>query len=69
LFLYFVLTYQEIAVTSGTLDAIIERMRSMQLAAAAENQDAGSRPLMSMNDNLNHGFSSQIPHKKAVINR
>lgn len=49
-------------VTSGTLDAIRERMRSMQLAAAAGNPDAGSRPLMSMNDNLNHGFSSQIPH-------
>jgi cytoskeleton-associated protein 5 len=54
--------YQEIAVTSGTLDAIRERMRSMQIAAAAGNPDAGSRPLMSMNDSLNHGFSSQIPH-------
>ncbi|KAG6698376.1 hypothetical protein I3842_08G016300 [Carya illinoinensis] len=48
-------------VTSGTLDAIRERMRSMQLAAAAGNPDIGSKPLMSMNDNLNHGLSSQIP--------
>lgn len=51
----------ENAVTSGTLDAIRERMRSMQLAAAAGNPDTGSKPLMSMNDNLNHGLSSQIP--------
>lgn len=52
----------EIAVTSGTLDAIRERMRSMQLTAAAGNPDTGSRPLMSMNDNLNHGLSGQVPH-------
>ncbi|KAJ6332600.1 hypothetical protein OIU77_008628 [Salix suchowensis] len=49
-------------VTSGTLDAIRERMKSMQLAATAGNPDPGSRPLMSLNDNLNNGLSSQILH-------
>ncbi|KAK9267215.1 hypothetical protein L1049_009635 [Liquidambar formosana] len=49
-------------VTSGTLDAIRERMKSIQLAAAAGNPDSGSRPLMYMNGNLSHGLSSQIPH-------
>ncbi|KAL9403329.1 hypothetical protein Peur_000301 [Populus x canadensis] len=49
-----------VAVTSGTLDAIRERMKSMQLAAATGNPDSGSRPLMSMNENLNNGLSSQI---------
>ncbi|KAJ0083103.1 hypothetical protein Patl1_11638 [Pistacia atlantica] len=49
----------EAAVTTGTLDAIRERMKSMQLAAAAGNPEAGSRPLINMNDNLNHGISSQ----------
>ena len=48
--------------TSGTLDAIRERMKSMQLAAATGNPDPGSRPLMSMNENLNNGLSSQILH-------
>ncbi|KAG5255276.1 MICROTUBULE ORGANIZATION family protein [Salix suchowensis] len=47
-------------VTSGTLDAIRERMKSMQLAAATGNPDPGSRPLMSMNENLNNGLSSQV---------
>jgi cytoskeleton-associated protein 5 len=50
------------AVTSGTLDAIRERMKSMQLAAAAGSTDSGARPLTSVNDNLNHGLPhSQIP--------
>lgn len=49
----------EVAVTSGTLDAIRERMKSMQLAAAAGNPDPGSRPLINMNDNVNNGLSSQ----------
>lgn len=52
----------ETAVNSGTLDAIRERMKSMQLAAAAGNPNTGSRPLMSMNDNSSQGLSSQIPH-------
>ncbi|XVF26272.1 hypothetical protein REPUB_Repub14bG0001500 [Reevesia pubescens] len=46
-------------VTSGTLDAIRERMKSMQLAAAAGNTDYGIRPLMSVNDRLNLGLSTQ----------
>lgn len=33
----------------------------MQLAASAGNPDTGSKSLMPMNDNLNHGLSSQIP--------
>ncbi|XP_050288115.1 protein MOR1 isoform X4 [Quercus robur] len=49
-------------VNSGTLDAIRERMKSMQIAAAAGNPNTGSRPLMSMNDNSSQGLSSQIPH-------
>lgn len=52
----------ETAVTSGTLDAIRERMKSMQLAAAAGSTDSGARPLTNVNDNLNHGVPpSQIP--------
>ncbi|KAA8519827.1 hypothetical protein F0562_014083 [Nyssa sinensis] len=49
-------------VTGGTLDAIRERMKSMQLAAAAGNPDSGNRPLMQMNGNLIHGLSSQFPN-------
>ncbi|KAL7243803.1 hypothetical protein ACSBR1_016095 [Camellia fascicularis] len=46
------------AVTSGTLDAIRERMKSIQLAAAAGNQDSGNRPLTHMNGNLAHSLSN-----------
>lgn len=50
------------AVTGGTLDAIRERMKSMQLAAAAGSTESGTRPLTSVNDNYNHGLPhSQIP--------
>lgn len=49
-------------VTGGTLDAIRERMKSMQLAAAAGSTESGTRPLTSVNDNYNHGLPhSQIP--------
>lgn len=48
----------EAAVTTGTLDAIRERMKSMQLAAAAGNPEAGTKPLININDNLNHGLAS-----------
>ncbi|KNA20108.1 hypothetical protein SOVF_055370 [Spinacia oleracea] len=41
-------------VTTGTLDAIRERMKSMQLAAAGVNPDSENRPLMSMNGNVTH---------------
>ncbi|KAI8000506.1 Protein MOR1 [Camellia lanceoleosa] len=46
------------AVTSGTLDAVRERMKSIQLAAAAGNQDSGNRPLTHMNRNLAHSLSN-----------
>ncbi|XP_028125682.1 protein MOR1-like isoform X2 [Camellia sinensis] len=46
------------AVTSGTLDAIRERMKSIQLAAASGNQDSGNRPLTHMNGNLAHSLSN-----------
>lgn len=52
----------ETAVTSGTLDAIRERMKSMQLAAAAGNPDTESRPNIYMNDMVNQGFSDQVHH-------
>ena len=52
----------ETAVNSGTLDAIRERMKSMQLAASAGNLDPESRPNMYMNDNVNQGFSDQVHH-------
>lgn len=48
------------AVTSGTLDAIRERMKSMQLAAAAGNLDSEPRSLMYVNDNQNQGLSGQL---------
>lgn len=48
-------------VNSGTLDAIRERMKNMQLAAAGGNLETESRPLMCMtNDNVNQGLSVQI---------
>lgn len=52
--------FLENAVTSGTLDAIRERMKSMQLAAAAGNHESGSKPLMSVNDNLHPGMIAQM---------
>ncbi|XP_021810024.1 protein MOR1 [Prunus avium] len=48
-------------VTSGTLDAIRERMKSMQLAASAGNLDQETRPLMYVSDNINQVVSGQIP--------
>ncbi|XP_052201183.1 protein MOR1 isoform X2 [Diospyros lotus] len=45
-------------VTSGTLDAIRERMKSIQLAASAGNPDPGSRPVMHLNGSLAHGHSN-----------
>ncbi|XP_057463028.1 protein MOR1-like isoform X2 [Actinidia eriantha] len=46
------------AVTSGTLDAIRERMKSIQLAAAAGNPDSGNGPLMNINGNIAHSLSN-----------
>ncbi|GMH05428.1 hypothetical protein Nepgr_007268 [Nepenthes gracilis] len=39
-------------ITGGTLDAIRDRMKSIQLATAASYPDSGTRPLMQMNGNL-----------------
>ncbi|XP_057949966.1 protein MOR1 isoform X2 [Malania oleifera] len=49
-------------VSSGTLDAIRERMKSIQLASAGGNVDSGNRPLTFINGNLSSfGLSSQVP--------
>ncbi|KAL8467970.1 hypothetical protein ACS0TY_031278 [Phlomoides rotata] len=42
-------------VTNGTLDAIRERMKSIQLAAASVNPDTRSRPLGQVNGNIVEG--------------
>ncbi|XAR66434.1 hypothetical protein NMG60_11012669 [Bertholletia excelsa] len=51
-------------VTSGTLDAIRERMKSIQLVAAGGNPDVGNRPVQHVNGSLVHGFSN--PHAPEV---
>ncbi|KAJ8549599.1 hypothetical protein K7X08_033306 [Anisodus acutangulus] len=48
-------------VSSGTLEAIRERMKSISLATTAGNADPSNRPLMSMNGNISHVVSSQAP--------
>ncbi|XP_060193009.1 protein MOR1 [Lycium barbarum] len=48
-------------VTSGTLEAIRERMKSISLATTVGNTDPSNRPLMSMNGNISHVVSSQDP--------
>ncbi|GMP72553.1 hypothetical protein CsSME_00030538 [Camellia sinensis var. sinensis] len=54
------------AVTSGTLDAIRERMKSIQLAAATGNNlDSGNRPLMHINGNLAHALSNSHAQDRA----
>ncbi|KAI7999621.1 Protein MOR1 [Camellia lanceoleosa] len=54
------------AVTSGTLDAIRERMKSIQLAAATgNNPDSGNRPLMHMNGNVAHALSNSHAQDRA----
>lgn len=54
------------AVTSGTLDAIRERMKSIQLAAATgNNPDSGNRPLMHMNGNLAYALSNSHAQDRA----
>ncbi|KAK1306094.1 Protein MOR1 [Acorus calamus] len=50
---------RELNVTPGTLDAIRERMKSIQAAAAAGNIDRGNRPLMYTNGNVMHSLQSQ----------
>lgn len=41
--------------TNGTLDAIRERMKSIQLAAASVNPETRSRPLGQVNGNMVEG--------------
>ncbi|KAM2730989.1 hypothetical protein EV1_002177 [Malus domestica] len=53
-------------VTNGTLDSIRERMKSMQLTAAAGNPDQETRPLMYVNDNVNQSLSGQIPRASEI---
>lgn len=48
-------------VTSGTLEAIRERMKSISLATTAGNVDPSNSPLMSMNGNISHVVSNQAP--------
>ncbi|KAH6829059.1 ARM repeat superfamily protein [Perilla frutescens var. hirtella] len=45
-------------VTNGTLDAIRERMKSIQLAAAGVNPDSRSRPLIQVNGNVAEGHGT-----------
>lgn len=42
------------AISTGTLDAIRERMKSIQAAAATGNAEAGVRPLIPVNGNMHH---------------
>lgn len=48
-------------VTSGTLEAIRERMKSISLATTVGNVDPSNRPLMSMNGNISHVVSNHAP--------
>ncbi|XP_055805496.1 protein MOR1 [Solanum dulcamara] len=48
-------------VTSGTLEAIRERMKSISLATTTGNADPSNRPLMSMNGNISHVVSNHAP--------
>ncbi|OVA00544.1 HEAT [Macleaya cordata] len=58
-------------VTSGTLDAIRERMKSIQLAAAAGNPDPGNRQFMYVNgSNMTRGLQqSQVPHESDPLDQ
>ncbi|KMT04298.1 hypothetical protein BVRB_8g183730 [Beta vulgaris subsp. vulgaris] len=49
-----------LGVTTGTLDAIRERMKSIQLSAAGVNPDSGTRPLMPMNGNVTHNQAQHV---------
>nr|GMD91866.1 protein MOR1 isoform X1 [Ipomoea batatas] len=53
-------------VTGGTLEAIRERMKSIQLAASTGIPDPGNRPVMSTNGGINHGISIPIQHSSAT---
>ncbi|KAG9155040.1 hypothetical protein Leryth_019560 [Lithospermum erythrorhizon] len=51
--------HDRLGISSGTLDAIRERMKSIQLAAAAGNPDTGSRSSQAVNGNVSHENSNQ----------
>ncbi|KAH7654180.1 cytoskeleton-associated protein 5 [Dioscorea alata] len=54
------------AITPGTLDAIRERMKSIQAAAAAGNMDAGSRSLAFVNGNVPHAMVDRLDAEPPV---
>ncbi|KAJ6841944.1 protein MOR1-like [Iris pallida] len=54
--------------TTGTLDAIRQRMKSIQAAAAAGNLEGGTRPLMNINGNVNHGIERMDGEPRAQRN-
>ncbi|CAD5196375.1 unnamed protein product [Musa acuminata subsp. malaccensis] len=56
------------AVTMGTLDAIRERMKSIQAAAAAGSLDGSARPLAHINSNVLHGVDHIDGETLAQIN-
>ncbi|URD81254.1 CLASP N terminal [Musa troglodytarum] len=56
------------AVTMGTLDAIRERMKSIQAAAAAGSLDSSARPLAHINSNVLHGVDHIDGESPAQIN-
>ncbi|XP_073061679.1 LOW QUALITY PROTEIN: protein MOR1-like [Primulina eburnea] len=47
------------SVTNGTLDAIRERMKSIQLAAAQVNPEPRNRPLVQVNGNVSHPYGAE----------
>lgn len=47
------------SVTNGTLDAIRERMKSIQLAAAQVNPEPRNRPLVQVNENVSHSYGAE----------
>ncbi|KAG1338209.1 protein MOR1 [Cocos nucifera] len=58
------------AITLGALDAIRERMKSIQAAAAAGNMDSGVRPLAYANGNVLHGtdrMDGETPGQATVL--
>ncbi|WOL15918.1 protein MOR1-like isoform X1 [Canna indica] len=58
------------AVTMGTLDAIRERMKSIQAAAAAGSLDSSARPFAHINGNVLHGVDrvdGEAPTQTSIL--
>lgn len=53
-------------VSSGTLDAIRERMRSIQLAAASGNLDSGNKPTFYTNGNVPYGHTPNTTENSSM---